>query len=322
MLAVDETVNDPFVDVVAVRVGFFLIDDRLKVVMFLEVRVDVLFPVELFDDEVEVELLVFRNVLDEEIPRNRVVVGQRLEHAEDVGTPLRLVSADGTRSVKNARRNEPARARLQPIRFRQIENAVVALVPVLEALANLRFCRAGLESHEGVVETVFRRVELRGIVIGFRFAFLTGEFRVFVHLVDVMRERSEVVKEFGEDRPALVGFPNRVADDRAFSFVDSFNERKTLAGDTDVTQSFVFRASDVVGGRRAGEPSFVDAAAIEPERVPVGLGELDTTTRLAENARNPVRGQAQETAAFFHSLSEKSGNFAFRCDLRTTFRKH
>ena len=232
------------------------------------------------------------------------MVGERLEHAEDVGAPLRLVGADGARRVQNARGNHPAGARLQAIGAGEIQNAVVALVPVFQALANLLFGRARLEAHKGVVEAVLGGVELRGIVVRFRLTVLPGQLGVLVHLVHVVGQGAEIVEELGEDRPALVLIPNGVANDGAFSLGDGVAEQESFAGDADIAKPFVFGATGVVGLGRAGEPALVDTASVEPQRVPIGLGELNAAPRLAEDARNPVRGQTEKTGAFFHRLRQ------------------
>ena len=52
LLAIDVAIDDPLVGA-AVAAGL-LVDDRLQVVVLLEVGIDVLLPVELADDEVEV----------------------------------------------------------------------------------------------------------------------------------------------------------------------------------------------------------------------------------------------------------------------------
>ena len=130
--AVDRAVDDPAIGVAVAAAA--LVDDRLQVVVLLEVRVDVLLPIELLDDEVEILVLVLGHVLDQQRPGHFAAFDQRLEHAEHVGAPLRLVGAERAGRVQHAGRNQPAGAALQPIGLRQIEDAVVALVPILQAL--------------------------------------------------------------------------------------------------------------------------------------------------------------------------------------------
>ena len=140
LLAVDASVDDPAIDPAVARRR----DDRLQVVVLLEVRVDVLFPVELADDEVEVVVLVLGHVLHQQRPGHVAAFDERLEHAEHVAAPLRLVGAERAGRVQHAGRNQPAGAALEAIGRRQIEDAVVALVPVLQAAADLLLssCRA------------------------------------------------------------------------------------------------------------------------------------------------------------------------------------
>ena len=78
----------------------------------------------------------------------------------------------------------------------EVENAVVAFVPIREALAHLRLGRAGLEAHEGVREIVADVVVLRRKIITLRLAFLPDQLGLFGVLVHVMRDGAHVVEEF------------------------------------------------------------------------------------------------------------------------------
>ena len=91
LLAVDGAVDDPpiFVAVTAAVV----VADRFQVVALLEVRVDVLVPVELADDEIQVVVFFFRHVLDQQRPGNLATFDDRLEHAKHIAAPLRFVGA-------------------------------------------------------------------------------------------------------------------------------------------------------------------------------------------------------------------------------------
>ena len=133
--AVDRAVDDPAVGVALAAAR--CVDDRLQVIVLLEMRIDVLLPIELLDDEVEILVLLLGHVLDQQRPGHFAPFDQRLEHAEHVGSPLRLVGAKRAGRVQHAGRNQPAGAALQAIGLRQIENAVVPLVPVFQALAEL-----------------------------------------------------------------------------------------------------------------------------------------------------------------------------------------
>src|SRR5690242_18557886 len=117
--------------------------------MLFEMGVNVLFPIELADDEVEVFVLVGRHIFYEERPRYFAAFDERLEHAKHVGAPLRLIGAERAGSVQHTGRDQPTGTSLQAIRTRQIEDAVVALAPILEALADVSLRRAWLKAHEG-----------------------------------------------------------------------------------------------------------------------------------------------------------------------------
>ena len=93
---------------------------------------------------------------------------------------MRLVGAERTGRVQDARADEPAGAGLQAIGAGEIEDAVVAFVPIFEAFADLRLGRAGLEAHEGVGEIVADVVVLRREIIGFRLAFLADQPRLLL----------------------------------------------------------------------------------------------------------------------------------------------
>ena len=132
----------------------------------------------------------------EQAPQHFAALDEVLIHAENVAAPLRLVGAEAAGRVKNARIDEPAGAGLETVGLREIEDAVVALVPVLEAAADLRLGRARLEAHEGVGEIVADVVVLRREVIALGLAFLADEFGLRGRLVHVMRNRPHVVEEF------------------------------------------------------------------------------------------------------------------------------
>ncbi len=193
-------VNDP-----AIHVAFLLgVGDRdgLEVVIVFEIFVGVAFPIELVDEEIEIFVVFRGHVFHEQRPRNFAAFDERLIHAEHVTAPLRLVSAKRTGRVKNARRNQPASAGFQAIGAAEVENAVVAFVPVFEAAADLGFGRAGLEAHEGVGEIVADVVVLRREIIRFRFAFQTKQRGLLGALMHVMRESGPCCRRTS-NRPAI-----------------------------------------------------------------------------------------------------------------------
>ena len=85
LLAVDLAIDDPAIDVAfAARVGD---GHGFEVMVVLELRVDVLVPVELLHDEVEVLVMLLRHVLHEQGPRHFAAFDEVLIHAEDVAEP-------------------------------------------------------------------------------------------------------------------------------------------------------------------------------------------------------------------------------------------
>ena len=143
--------------------------------MLLEARIDVLLPVELLDDEVQVVVLVLGHVLDQQRPGHFAAFDQRLVHAEHVGAPLRLVGTHRAGGVQHAGGDHPAGAGLQAIGLREVEDAVVALVPVFQAAADVGLGGARLQAHERVVEVVLGGVQLRREVVALGLALLAGQ---------------------------------------------------------------------------------------------------------------------------------------------------
>src|SRR5258708_20342852 len=111
--------------------------------------------------------------------------------------------------MENARRHEPARSRLQPIRLRKIENAVVAGVPAFEALVNIFPPGAWLKAKVGMGEVARGGIQLRREVVSLRLALSAHQLRLLLALVEVVRDGAEVIKKLTVDRPAAIGLPHR-----------------------------------------------------------------------------------------------------------------
>ena len=79
--------------------------------MGLELGIDVLLPVELLDEVIEVVVLVLGDVLDQQLPGDAAAFDHRLVHAEDVGAPLRLVGHERAGGVQDARAGSASRCR-------------------------------------------------------------------------------------------------------------------------------------------------------------------------------------------------------------------
>ena len=191
---------------------------------------------------------------------------------------------------------EPAGAGLQAIGLGEVEDAVVALVPILDALADLGFGGAGFEAEEGVGEIVADVVVLRREVVGLRFAFLADELGLLGALVHVQGNRPHVVEELRIHRPLAILLPDGLADDGGAAIRDRLAQREPLFADDAVAEALVGHATLVGGLGRGGEPALVNAAAVGAVGVGVVGVELDAQARLEEGARHPVGREAQQAA--------------------------
>ena len=97
--------------------------------------------------------------------------------------------------MEDARVDKPARANLQAIRPREVEDAIVALVPALQTPANLRLGGAGLQPHEGIGETIADGVLLRREIVRLGLALLPDQSGLSGILVHVVRDRAQVVEK-------------------------------------------------------------------------------------------------------------------------------
>ncbi len=242
-------------------------------------------------------MFVLRHVLDQQVPGHLAPLDQRLVHAEHVGAPLRLVGAHRAGGVQHAGGDHPAGAGLQAIRLRQVENAVVALVPILQAATHVGLGGAGLQAHERVIEMVLGGVQLRREVVALGLALLPRQGGVLRLLVHVVRDGSHVVEKLRKHRPALVFLPDRLADDARAGFLHGVLQQEPLALEHAVAQTFVGRTAVIGGLGGAGEPTFVNAAPMRAQGVPIGRGQLDSLAGVHEVARHPVGRQPQQPLA-------------------------
>src|SRR6185437_11214555 len=104
--------------------------------------------------------------------------------------------------MQNTRIDLPSRAGLQPISLRMIKDAIVALVPALQAAPDIVARRAGLKTHEGIRKIVVLEIVLRREIVSFRFGIAANAPRRFFALVHVMGNRPEIIEEFAQDVPA------------------------------------------------------------------------------------------------------------------------
>ena len=217
--------------------------------VLLEARVNVRCPIELVHNEIEVLVFVLGHIFDQQRPRHFAALNERLIHAEHVRAPLRLIGAQRTGCVQDARADQPSAAWLQTIRFRKIKDAIVTPVPMLEAFADIVLGRAGLQPEKRVRKIVAHVIVLRREIIRLRLPFLADELRLLLVLMHVQRNRPHVVEELGVDRPFFVFVPNFFPDNQRTAIVHRLLQREPLLADDDVAQPFVRRAVFVRGGR-------------------------------------------------------------------------
>ena len=260
-------------------------------------RVDVLVPVELLDDEVEILMFVLGHVFDQQCPGHFAALDDRLEHAEHVAAPLRLIGTQRAGRVQHAGRNQPAGAALQAVGSREIEDAVIALRPIFQTAADVGLGGAWLQAHESVGEVVIDVVVLRRKIIALRLAFLTGQLGVLEALVHVMRDGAHVVEELRVNRPALVLIPHRLADHSLLPLGHRVFKQELLALERAEALPLVPNPAVVGGVGRAGEPAFVDAAAMGAVSVPIARGELDSLAGVQKSPRHPSGREPQQALA-------------------------
>ena len=304
---VDLAIDDPLVFVAVAFLG----GDGFEVVVILEVRIHVLVPVELIDDEVDVLVLGLRHILDEQGPRHFASFDEVLIHTEDVRTPLWLIGAERTWGVEDARIDQPTRTRLKLIGLGELENLVVALVPVRDAFADLRLGRTRLEAHERIWEIIPDVVVLRREVIRFGLTFEPEQLGLLGVLVHVVRDRTHVVEELGVDGPLFIFLPNRGADEFGAEFGDGLFQGKADIVDDDVRETFVGRPVIVRRFGGGSEPALVDAATVETESVEIIRVKLEAFAGLQERARHPARGEAEQAARVGKLFAHHGGNARF-----------
>ena len=218
--------------------------------------------------------------------------------------------------MQHARRNQPAGAALQTIRLRQVEDPVVPLVPILQALAQLSLGGARLQTHKRITKIVVDVVQLRREVIALGLPFLADELGVFELLVHVMGDRPHVVEEFGIDGPTFVLRVHRLADELVAGFADGVAQLEPLPFVQHVAQAFVDRAILVRRLGRAGEPPLVDAAAIGPEGVVIFRMQFDPMPRMQKAPRHPRRREPQQPFARIERGVQNLGDVIFGDDRR------
>jgi len=274
LFAIDAAIDNPLVGDPCGALG--RIDDRFDVVGVFEVGIDVLFPVELPDDKIEVLMLVCRHVLDQQRPGHVSAFDDRLKHSENIRAPLGFVGAQRARSVENAWWNQPSGPSLESVSAGEVQDSVIAFVPIRQATSELVFGGSRFEAHEGVGEVVIDVVILGREVVAFGFPFLTDQSSIFLRLVHVVGDWSHVVEEFRIDRPSVVFAEDGRADELVALLGDGVLEEKLFAFEQAEAQAFVPYTAFVgrLGG--AGEPAFIDTTSVSAVCVKIIRVEFDS----------------------------------------------
>ncbi len=241
-----------------------------------------------------------RHVLGQQAPVDDSPFDLGLKHRKDVAVHLRLVGDQRSGRVQDAGIDLPSGSRLQLEGAGEKEDAVVALVPVLETAPHIGLGRSRLEPHERVRKMVFELVVLRRKVIRLGLAAAADARGILVALVHVMRNRAQVVEELAEQVPAAIARHDRRSDQQIAGFLDRHLAAGTAGHRRDGRSS---------APRPAGVPGPLSAFVVDenhrslmPPRCPPSAYEIvgvqfEPTARQHEGARHPRRRQAKDARA-------------------------
>ena len=177
--------------------------------MLLELEIQVGRIVDEIGKEVQIEVLVFRNILGQQASRHRAPFHHGLKHRQNIASPLWLIRQQRAWRVQDPRRHQPASARLQPVGLRKIQNPVVTGIPALQALANVLTGRARLKPEVGMREIAECRIQLRRKIVALGLAFAAHQLGLFFALMKMMHDGPGVVEKLAVDRPAMILLPHR-----------------------------------------------------------------------------------------------------------------
>src|ERR1019366_5734630 len=111
--------------------------------------------------------------------------------------------------------------------------------------------------------------------VGFGLALLSHAGGELVGLMQVVRNRTEVVEELAEQVPAAVLAHHTGAQEEIAVAFDGVRQKQFLAVKLDVGQAFIGRGQGTVGRLGGGgEPALVDAAAMATQYVKVARVQL------------------------------------------------
>jgi hypothetical protein len=92
---------------------------------------------------------------------------------------------------------------------------------------------------------------------------------------------------------------------------DSVAKEKFLTFEQAKAQTLVPHATFVCRFGGAGEPTFIDTAAVGTVGIQIGRIELDATSRVEKTARNPSWRKSQQTAAGVEGSVKNLGDTIF-----------
>lgn len=178
--------------------------------------------------------------------------------------------------MENAWWNQPSGPSLESVSAGEVQDSVIAFVPIRQATSELVFGGSRFEAHEGVGEVVIDVVVLGREVVAFGFPFLTDQSSIFLRLVHVVGDWPHVVEEFRIDRPSVVFAEDGRADELVALLGDGVLEEKLFAFEQAEAQAFVPYTAFVGSFGGAGEPAFIDTTSISAVCVKIIRVEFDS----------------------------------------------
>src|SRR6185437_9618917 len=116
-------------------------------------------------------------------------------------SPLWFIGQQRTWRLQNPRWHQPSSSRLQAIRFRMIENPVIAVVPIAKTNTKVLLRRPRLKPKVGMREISRGCIQLRRKVIAFGLPFSAYQLRLLVALMQMVRDRTQIIEKLTVDRP-------------------------------------------------------------------------------------------------------------------------
>ena len=247
-------ITDPLINI-SLRLHLFNAANRNRChkTVFSEVRINIKLPVNNLHQIINIMHTVLRGVLPEQLLRHNRITGQRLIHGKHIRGFLRLIGAERARCVQHPRRHIPAGTRLKPVGLRNIGNLVITLRKVNQTLTHIIFGCPGGKAEKGIGKIRTVVVNLRRKIIGLGFTLLSGQCGMFITMMNMMRQRPLVIKEFGVHRPALMRTPDTLAKQRPFQLFNRFAQQNLLCGrailKNNLTQTLAFTGQRTIVSR-------------------------------------------------------------------------